>query len=158
MDNSKELRTKIAILMMGVPLAALLFSAYHLWAFANVPIEQGRLLVRDSLARESGFARLAFGFVGIFVLLTSFRQRQKWAWLTLAAMFLFYMFPVFVYPILVPFPGWMALWTGVNEPGLGRATLVSLVFSLSMALGLVLSLNHLFDRNTRIAWGRGSGN
>lgn len=143
--ETRDLRFKAATILIGVPLLALTYSAYEIWTFAGTQTLDGQSRIQDSFARETVFARLALGTLGLVVLLFPFRGGQRWGWVALTLLLFLYIAPVFAIPVVGPFLGLQAITEAIREPGLGRLVVISMVLTVSMALGLVISVKRFVD-------------
>lgn len=133
-------RLRVATTMICLPLLALLVSTPQVLGFGapggNLSDGIGQ---RNPFEWEVAFSRAGIAAVGILIVIFPFRKSQFWAWSALALLLLVYMIPVFVLPVLVPFPGWHVFWNGIFNSGLPRIVFLNLLLSISMLAGLVLS-------------------
>jgi hypothetical protein len=128
--------------LCGVPLLALGISSASMINYAQ---EDVRSLASEHALKypflseisihEAGYARLAFGLIGLVLLTFPFRKGDRSSWVALAIIFL-YQIPVF----LLPVPGWRELREDMVNPAVPRVLLLNLIFPLMYFLGLAVSL------------------
>ena len=134
------------MVLISTSLVALLLSSVSVFKLEpwteEILLPDGRKLsVRsDHFEREVAFARVAIALSGLLLVWIPFRKGQLWAWCAVALLLFAYLIPIFIIPIMVPFPGWHIFWEGVFEPGLARGAFLNIFFSTLMFLGLILTL------------------
>ena len=135
----------VSIFLCGVPLLGLGISSASM---INYVQEDVRSLASEHALKypflseipihEAGYARLAFGLIGLVLLTFPFGKGDISSWIALAIIFL-YEIPVFLLPRWTYMPSWQDL-REMLSPGLPRVLLLNLVFPVMFFLGLVVSL------------------
>lgn len=125
--------------------ASLLFTIALLFL---VPDElQNAAYTEGPLFQAAGFASLANILVGLVVVWTGFRRRDRWAWLIMFIIVWVWFFPLFVLPIFrgkiaVTFLGWFKeAW---HWPGSARDYGENVVLLSVMILALLLPVKSFF--------------
>lgn len=142
-----NIRGRVSMVLVSIPLLALLFRAYHMVTFVQITERMERRgIIYEHFVHEAGFAQVAIAAIGLLILFIPFRKRESWAWWALTLLLLIYFVPTLVLPHLRPFPGWDILWQGIFTPGLARSVFLSLLFPALMLVGLALSAPQFFRK------------
>jgi len=147
-----NIRLYVSMALLCIALSAILISSGRLLTVGplieRIEVGGGRAIHEryDHIVREAGYARMTIAATGLLILFIPFRKRELWAWLALTLVLFTYVFPPFIIPLLVPFPGWHIFWQGIFEPGIPRAVLLTMFYSALMLLGLALSAPHFFRK------------
>jgi hypothetical protein len=100
---------------------------------------------------QLGFCALGLEMIGLIVLWTGYRKKERWAWFVMLIILLFLVFPLNVLKLLLdmqtPSFGWSAWFRGIREgypPSVGLA--VGVLNFLVMLVALLLPIKAFFLR------------
>ncbi len=102
-----------------------------------------------------GFCALGLEMIGLIVLWTGFRKKERWAWFVMLIILLFFVFPLNVLKLLLdmqtPSFEWSAWFRGIREgypPSIGLA--VGVLNFLVMLAALILPTKAFFFRSVSL--------
>jgi cell division protein FtsW (lipid II flippase) len=111
-------------------------------------------LKEQNLLMPLGFYALGFVMIGLTVLWTGYRKKERWAWFVMLGILLFFVFPANVFPLFLQVVQEPEAFKGVNffqsiregyRPAIWLA--VGVLTSLVMSVALILPVKAFF-------WGR----
>jgi hypothetical protein len=101
---------------------------------------------------QLGFCALGLEMIGLIVLWTGYRKKERWAWFVMLIILLFFVFPLNVLTLLLdmqtPSFAWLAWLQGIREgdpPSIGAA--VGVLNFLVMLVALLLPIKAFFFRS-----------
>ncbi len=137
---------RVSTALLAIPLVALLLSSAGMVSYVQEDVRSAAVqqalkypLLCEFSIHEAGFARIALGGLGLFVLLIPYRKGEFWAWFSLLIL-LMYQLAVFAFPARTSLLGWDDLRRALVRPELPRSMLLNLAFPGLMLLGLGMSL------------------
>lgn len=114
---------------------------------------------QQNLAAPIGFCSLGFAIIGLIILWTGYRKRERWAWFALFILLLFHTFPLTVMPLFLyardPGFAWAQFFNGMREGFMPAVWLAEgVVTFLVMLVALLMpvktfSLRHANQRSCK---------
>ena len=106
-------------------------------------------LKEQNLLMPLGFYSLGLVMIGLIVLWTGYRKKERWAWFVMLIITFFYVFPSNTLTLLleIPTPGfkWEYLWNGIrNGSHASIGTAVGVLSFLVMLVSLLLTIKEFF--------------
>jgi|GEM_PF-2805468 hypothetical protein len=82
---------RVSLVLIAIPLLALLWGSR--WMIVYVQPEGFRGEITDNWVHEIGFARLTLAIIGLLILFIPYRKSERWAFVALAILVVFYVLP-----------------------------------------------------------------
>jgi hypothetical protein len=107
--------TLISALLLSLCLAALIPAALrNVLTWKQLYLEMGPGVRVENFLMPFGFLHLGIAIIGLIIIWTSYRKRERWAWFVMLTIFLCFSFPSSVLPLLLQIRAqgyrWSLLW------------------------------------------------